>query len=287
MKNPHEQTLILCDAHVHIHECFNPLLLIDAAVENFSRVTHYYYGDRPFVGVLLLTEGEREHGFERFLELRNAGRQPEGAQHDDWSIESTEEDASLILKEPRNQRIILISGRQVLTRENMEVLAIGTRQTFEQSKSIDDLIARVHDAGALPVIPWGFGKWMGKRGKHVQRLIEQPNRPFFFLGDNANRPALWPYPALFNMAIQEGIRNLPGSDPLPFHSENKRAGCFGFMLQSSLDESTPFQSLKTKLTDPRTVIEPFGRGESPYRFIRNQVAMQYVKRAKKHRGINP
>ena len=101
--------------------------------------------------------------------------------------------------------------------------------------------ANVH---SIPVIPWGFGKWMGKRGDVLNRLIESAKNPYFYIGDNGNRPFFLTDPAQFKLAQNKDIRNLPGSDPLPLPSEVNKPGRWGFSISEHMDKSNPAAHLK-------------------------------------------
>ena len=173
--------------------------------------------------------------------------------------------------------IVVVAGRQIPTRERLEILAVGTRREFEEGQPTRGLIQRVAQTGALPVVPWGAGKWMGERGQLVDGLIRSSELPLFFLGDSGNRPVFWPRPTHFRRAEEEGIKILSGSDPLPFSGETKRVGSFGVALKGSLDAETPAQDLKRRVLNPSTVLHQFGSGETPLRFIRNQLRMQFRK----------
>jgi hypothetical protein len=139
----------------------------------------------------------------------------------------------------------------------------------------------VKECGAVPVIPWGFGKWMGTRGKIVRDLLELARKTDIFLGDNGGRPAFLPRPVHFNSAESLGIRILPGSDPLPFSSEYWRPGSFGFLVEGAMNHEHPGKDLGYILLDPNTLPKPYGKLENPYRFFRNQIAMQIRKQLRK------
>jgi hypothetical protein len=174
-------------------------------------------------------------------------------------------------------RLVVIAGHQLVSHEQLEVLALGTRQQFEGGKATETLIREIAEAGALPVLSWGVGKWLGTRGRVVEGLIERSDLPPFFLGDSAHRPTFWPQSSLFRRAEERGIRNLSGSDPLPFPGEVQRAGSFGVVLNGTLDLEKPARDLKQTLLDPSTTFRQFGEGETPGRFVRNQLKMQFRK----------
>lgn len=263
---------ILVDAHVHLHSCFDVVGFVDGAFANFKRAAQQFGSEHRFVGALLLTEGRSEHGFQRLL--RHVKEQTGLGT---WRLHRTQERTSLYLTSGNDRVLVVVAGRQIVSRERLEVLALGTRRDFEEGRSTRDVIRDVARAGALPVVPWGFGKWVGARGRLLKRLVQDPRLPRFFLGDSANRPALWSRPALFRRAEERGIRNLPGSDPLPLTTESQRAGRCGCVVRGVLDREMPARDLKEKLSDPSTTVHSFGKGETPFRFVRNQLAMQFRK----------
>lgn len=269
--------MTLVDGHVHLHPCFELNAFFNAAYRNFSRWSGRSYRGAPFVGVLLLTEGAHEKGFERLLlYARNEQRDVES-----WRVVETKEDSSVMMAWGETKVLIVISGRQIVTQEGLEVLAIGVRTHFGEGEPLASLIRETADRGALPVVPWGFGKWLGNRGRLVQDLLEDNDLPPFFLGDNGNRPALWPLPDIFNEAETRGIRNLAGSDPLPFSAEHRRPGSYGFALEAPLDTTEPTKDLKNMLLDTSIPLRAFGKGETAFQFVPKQIRMQYEKRVRR------
>jgi len=132
-------------------------------------------------------------------------------------------------------------------------------------------------------LPWGFGKWWFRRGRIVSKLLQSHvtrhvERPCLFLGDNGGRLRALPRPRLFGRAETEHVYTLPGSDPLPFVSHERRAGSYGFAFSSQLDYSRPAEKIVQLLRDIDEQPMTFGRLEGPLPFIRNQVAMQLRKR---------
>jgi hypothetical protein len=261
---------VLADAHVHFYPCFDRDAFLGRAARNFARAAARLGRDGA-TGVLLFTEGVRERFFR---ELRDrAGAPPQGG----WSFRRTEEEESLLAVENGVVRMILVAGRQIIAAEDLEVLALGTDADFPQRRPIVETVEAVRAAGALPVVPWGFGKWWFGRGRILGALLEAQDPASFFLGDNRARPRGAPRPRLFARAAARGIRVLPGTDPLPFPGEEARAGSYGFALDSPLDLERPSASLKARLRSGSAVL-PYGRGEGIVPFVRNQVAMQKRKR---------
>lgn len=261
--------MVLIDAHVHLHDCFAPVEFLEQARRNFDRVSPAEHGESP-IGALLLTESA---GMNRFGELA-----AQTTALDSWRIERTAEPAALVVRSgPRN--LLLIAGRQVVAREGLEVLLLGTTGTVPDGQPMREVLAEGERLGALRVIPWGAGKWLFGRGRLLSALLESArSEDGFFLGDSSGRPFFWTRPSHFAAAQRRGVRVLRGTDPLPFPHELSRVGSYGFQLIGDVDLSRPAEGIKAALRDPRSSLTPFGRLERLGPFVRHQLAMQLVKR---------
>jgi len=269
------------DAHVHLRDCFDVDAFLDSAYANFEEAARRVDQEAEFVGVLLFTDSEQEGGFERLLTYLDQSRSSHVADDEPWRLDRTADDTSAYLKRGRSAELLIVVGRQLVSDEQLEVLALGTHNEVKEGTSTTQLVRAVAEAEALPVIPWGVGKWIGRRWAIVKDLMYDSQLPRFFVGDSANRPHFWPRSSLFRLAEEHGIRNLPGSDPLPLLAECQRAGSFGSVFAGSIDEEQPTQDLLKTLTDPSTELRYYGQGDGPITFLRNQVAMQYRKRFKR------
>lgn len=272
-----EKMLLLLDAHVHFYDCFDPGLFLDSAHANFARTARRLGNAENFLGVLLLSEGSRENWFSKLMESCGPDADASAASIGDWAIETTSESMSLVANHADAARLVIVAGRQVATADRLEVLALCTDRSFGDGQPTDETLRQVGDAGAVAVVPWGAGKWLGHRGTILRDLMERSDGGRFFLGDNSARPVFWRNPEHFEIARQLGIRILPGTDPLPFRSESRRPGSFGFAMRGELSNETPARDLKRLLVDPQANIEPYGKLEGPVRFFVNQLAMQVRK----------
>jgi hypothetical protein len=269
----HGAISVLVDAHVHLHECFAPSVFFDAAAANMAGCARALGLPAATPGFLLLTENS---GADAFSGLAT-GALPTGA----WRIEPLPETVSLRAIAEHPPALVLVGGRQIITAEGLEVLALGTRKTFTDGEPIRCVLAAADAAGAISVVPWGFGKWTGRRGRIVLGILRERGGHRVHLGDNGGRPAGWRRPSLFAIAESQGWWVLPGTDPLPFPGEVAKPGRYGFVAELELDWSEPFASLKrwlnTRDRSPRT----YGRLESPAVFVWRQTAMQIVKRRRR------
>ncbi len=278
---PGDIPAVLIDTHVHIHGCFPLAGFFDAAYANFERAARAQPGSHQssqdgFIGVLMLTETARADCFQRLSAGADGAADGIVSGLGEWRLRRTEETGS-VTAERHGQCLYIIAGRQIVTAERLEVLALGFEGFVPDGEPIRQVMDRVRSAAAVAVIPWGFGKWWGRRGKVVSALLKDHEGLGFFLGDNSGRTAFLGPPAHFEDARRDGIAILPGTDPLPFPAEYGRAGSFGLVAQASMDPARPAAEVKRLLTSTPLDMKPYGRLETPLRFLRNQISMQFHK----------
>ncbi|HKI04911.1 MAG TPA: hypothetical protein VKK31_23225 [Thermoanaerobaculia bacterium] len=265
---------LLIDAHVHFHACFNRDAFLDAAVDNFARGAAELGIGGPVTGCLMFSESHADRWLLRW------GRGEDGVRFGAWDFEPTPEGEGSLVAHRRadGERLLLIAGRQVRTREGLEVLALATQEEFPDGLPFRDALTRVRWSGALTVIPWGFGKWSFYRGALVEAVVCRSERPGICLGDNSGRPELGGRPRLFREAAARGIPILPGSDPLPLPEQNGRAGSYGFLLEEGFDESRPAQSLRRTLRSLEKQPRTYGRCRELTGFCRDQLVLRLGRR---------
>ena len=250
---------LLVDAHVHLHSCFDLPQFLQSALANFQRQSDKLGLSQPVTAALLLAEVSGVNAFADLVSRYQAGNHPA-----DWEICPTAEATTLWLKHSAGHTLLIAAGRQAVTQEGIEVLALITAAAIKDRLSLDDTLAAVTAAGGLPVLPWGVGKWLGKRGQLVAAQL-QTSGGVLFAGDNGGRPSFWPLPDYCQQRLQ-----LPGTDPLPLAYEVERAGSFGFVTQGHLNGDRPGESLKQILLGPQPVVQAYGQPQSPWHFLKNQ-----------------
>lgn len=267
---------VFVDAHVHIHPCFDIQKLFDAAARNFmqqaSRLDDQYHPEF----VLCLTETS---GVDTFGNLVQSACQSVSSKTQ-WIFKRNSNNSTVVAHHEEFGSIHVVAGRQIVTKEKLEVLALGLDALPEDGLPIGQVVSEVTNQGAIPVIPWGFGKWLASRRRVVEKIIEQFSDGVLYLGDNSGRPAFMPTPPEFQRAREIGMRILPGTDPLPFGTEFDRAGSFGFYVDGVKNNDCIWTELRTMLQRGEGDLHQYGSLESPLRFVRNQVAMQYLTRVK-------
>lgn len=259
----------LVDAHVHCHDAADPAGWLDHAAINL-KVAAAARGLVPAAGWLLFTEMAGDHVFATLQEgPREIGR---------WRLEPTHEAISLIALGGADFPLVLVAGRQVVTTEGLEILALGSSGPFADGESLTSTMSAIQAAGGHAVLPWGFGKWWGRRGAILRDTLERAEPGTIFLGDNGGRPALAPLPRPFALAAARGIFTLPGSDPLPLAVESGAVGRYGLVLEGAVDGAHAGVGLLGLLRSLTQQPETFGRRQALAPFVARQIAMQRRKR---------
>lgn len=266
--------MIISDFHVHFHKKYNKDIFFNSIKNNFL---NYYKKENLNCThhIVCLAESAGTSFFKELSSFYNT------SVLDSWSFNPTNSNNTIIAIHDSGFRIHIIAGRQIVTSENLEVLAIGMIEEIEDGKSIESVIRSVILNNSIPIVPWGFGKWIGTRKKIVEKLVESNNHYPFYLGDNGNRPSLMGRSPIFKIAENKKIYNLQGSDPLPFNNEERRPGSYGVLIDETLQEDYPFESLKIILKSKNINITTYGNTESVVKFFKHQIGMQIIKRLRK------
>lgn len=268
----------LVDAHVHFHACFDIELFLASARENFAATASEAGIEPGYSAFLLLTESADANWFAQLTERASRGWKV----CDLWTAHATSDEREVRLVHTSGMTLNIVAGRQIVTAERLEVLALGSAFTVPDGYPIIETIQRVSELGAVPVIPWGFGKWLGRRGRKVHEVLSTATAGELFLGDNSGRLIGTRDPEQFVRARAKGIAILPGTDPFPFPEQARRVGRMGFVVRSS-HELSSWKQLREALV-AREGITPYGDLEQPLPFVMNQVAMQVVKHTARRRA---
>jgi hypothetical protein len=259
----------LVDCHVHYYGQYDVQRFLDCAAHNFRCYGGLLASADQRLGVLMLADPGGDPPFQR---LASDARLAAG-----WTLVQTDEPTSLVAR-GADATLLIIAGRQIVTRERLEVLALGTADRIEPGLSLEETLRRVAVTGALAVLPWGFGKWWSKRGAAVRRLLRTTSPGDVFLGDNGARAAGLPDPAPFRLARQAGVLILPGSDPLPLSGQEERVGSYGLVLSGDLDLAAPTPDVLGRLRKAAPQCEEFGRRAAAASALKMMLRMLWRKR---------
>lgn len=163
-----------------------------------------------------------------------------------FNIKAINEVELQLSREQDKLSVILLPGRQVITKENIEVLALACPEPVVDGQPALDVIYQINQLKAVPVISWSPGKWFGKRGELVKKLITELDSSSFLIGDTTLRPYGWLTPVLIKQAVQRGFGVIAGSDPLPFAGEEQWLGAYYTIAttQSPLAATALLHSIK-------------------------------------------
>lgn len=265
------------DAHVHHHPCFDWRDQIEGAFAHLARWSERVRETSPPIGVLCFVDLQDRPALARLVDAPD-GKLPAGC-----TMEATLEKTAWRVSGPRGASLLLLAGRQIATREGLEVLAISCSEEIPDRLSLAETLTASLGAAALTVIPWGFGKWWLGRGETVSAAFAAPRAGRVYLGDNGNRAAIGPEPGLFSTSRQRGLPLVSGSDPLPFASHARRALGYAFRLDGELDPRRPGAVLRDALASLDRTPPMVGDRTALPRFVLDQVHMQWqVRRRRTH-----
>ena len=265
-------TLLAIDSHVHFHDMTDPAGLFDACLKAFRDALPHMLKARAFSGMLVLTEPQSRQSFASLLAL--IPQVCSAVALASWTLERTGEDISLRAVHRSGETIFLLAGQQIVTAENLEVLSLLALPFIPDGLDLRETVRQVRLAGGLPVLPWGVGKWLGRRGKIISEFLQEPLEQPVFLGDNGGRPALWASVPQFRLAADRGVPVLRGSDPLRCSFTRRQAGSFGNLLEAPVDPQRPADSLRRALTTIDGLPAAFGRPERLLHFCKDQLALR-------------
>lgn len=256
---------------MHLYECFDLSALFEAGHRNLRAISA---GGSPRDDdryVLMLAESG---GDDRFSDVASAADTRDGAlDGGPWRATRLPDDpCALQVSDQAGRDLVLVAGSQIVTTESIEILALGSLERFPDGETADTTLNRVHDSDALAVVPWGAGKWFGRRGRLVERLLRSGNH--VCLADNAGRPSFWPRGTLFALAEELGRPILSGSDPLPLRGQELSVGRAGCRLEGDMPmtQPTPWLTRGLRTSGPR--METFGRREGALPFLKNQLLLR-------------
>jgi hypothetical protein len=262
----------LLDGHVHFYPCFDRDRFFDSALSNFRNAAGAVPRNAGHAGWLLFTESAGMEHFRRFRAA--AGGSAEGG----WTFHRTDEADSLVARRDEGGSLLLVAGRQIITGEGLEVLALCCDAAFDDGLPLTAAVEAARARDAVVALPWGFGKWWFRRGALIDRFVRSARPTDVFLGDNGGRPRLGGEPRLFRLAALRGIGILAGSDPFPLAHEVKRIGRYGFILDGTIDPLRPAAGLRRLMgADARPSL--YGHAVGPLAFCRNQLMLRVRRNA--------
>ncbi len=235
--------IVVADTHAHLYPCYDVAVFLATARRRLAPLAAAAGRERasgaPVAHVLCLTERASESAF---ADIASGRPLPRG-----WRLARCGEPTALRLETDDAFALTLIAGRQIVTAERLEVLALATGATIDDGLPLAETVARVRAADGLAVLPWSPGKWLGRRGRIVRDAIDAAKPAELLVGDTALRPRLSPAPTLFTLAGARGLGIICGSDPLPLPGEERHVGRYATVAESALSPDEPSAGLRALL----------------------------------------
>lgn len=270
------QTLLI-DGHIHIYPHYNLESAINQGISNLisaAQTDLKLTAGAKVVPIWLLTERFDSNFYNEALNFSNELNLKE------IKVIPGKEKETLIVETDGKPILYMLAGRQIVTKENLEILSlISTLYLKDREKSIDEVIDRVIDSGGIPAINWAPGKWFFSRGKVVARTIQNHSPDNLLIGDTSLRTRLWRLPRLMAEAQKRGFKIIAGSDPFPLKNEEKQIGHYGFALTGKFDDTRPAASLRNLLKDRQTTVKLIGKRNPLFICIRREFMIMREKKS--------
>lgn len=234
--------IVAADSHVHLYPEYDLAHALRSGMANLARLAEGADPSEPRACALFLTERSDCHVFR---DLRAGAALPN-------SIEVVRcEDPGAIEVRCDAGSAYLFPGRQVATRERLEVLCLTADADIPDGLGLEETLERVRSTGGIPVIPFAPGKWLGARGRLLERTLGGVAGGAVLVSDSALRPFGWPRPRLM---LSAGAHVLAGSDPLPLAGDELRLGTYATLWRTGVDWRTPTTAARALLRTPPTAL---------------------------------
>ena len=242
----------LVDTHVPIYPGHDPAAVVRNGWVNLQR--SIAPGAVPADEAIVLCLAERSD-CHAFAELAGGRATIPGG----IAVEAVDPLRAVRCRGPEGLDAWIVAGRQIRTRERLEVLALTVDEAFPDGLEMGEAVGRVRAAGGIPVLPWSPGKWTGRRGAVIRETIDQASPGEVLLADSSLRPRGWRGDGLLRRAASRGLGVVAGTDPLPLPGEEYVAGACGCAIDRPLRADEPAASLADALATLRGAARPIGR----------------------------
>ncbi len=217
---------LIIDAHVHFYSLYRTDQALSHLAVNLGNL------DAAAVRVALLAE---RYDCDFFKALKSGN-----VQTGQCRVKTSAGGLSVSVMSGEQETVRIFPGRQVVSGEKLEILALLVEKPDMDGLPAKDIIHATLDAGGVPAVGWAPGKWMFERGRKVTQLVEFFDAGNLVVGDSTLRPYGYPEPGPMKLARKKGMGIIAGSDPLPFKGEETVMGTYGTLIEAdevdSLDD---------------------------------------------------
>jgi hypothetical protein len=258
--------LLVTDMHVHFYPCFNISKSFDYAFSNLKKRAESAH-ERALM--LFLAERSDCHFF-KLLKQENV----QEILNPLWILNTKEENA-LIVSSPTHGELFIIAGRQIATKERLEILSLTIDKNIPDGLPIRETLQLVLESGGLAVLNWAPGKWFFKRGDIINELLQEFSPQQLFMGDTTLRCKGWGEPKIMKVGSTNGFRIIAGSDPFPLKGEERLIGTYGLNLMGDFDPSYPISSIKDILLSDNADMVRNGKRTNLWPFVNKMTRYFY------------
>ena len=257
--------MLYLDAHAHVYPDFP----VERCLGGLLCHAEIFAPGVPVAMVLLARQGLPDV----WEHWRSAGRSGE------WTFTPAPGRLPALDAHGGARRLRVYPGRQMVSAERLEFAAIGVNTPLPDGLPLDRGMAEIRALDGFPVLCWGAGKWLGRRGQVVADWVDRVEPGTAGLCDTAMRPRGWPAPAAFATARRRGLPVLAGSDPMPWVGDAAAAGRYALCVEHQGECPPDTEALIRCLQDPATTLQPVGRRLKPCAWLLRQA--QALRRKRK------
>jgi len=226
---------LLVDTHVHIYDCYGVAAALDYAIANLEIIASQSGLSNPCYAICL-TE---KPGCHYFAKICDNSRSILGQE---WRVLDVFENYCISVEHLSSRKLLIYAGHQIVTSERLEILCLGTDIEIKDGEPLEIVWRQIRNYGAVPVVPWSFGKWWGQRGTILRMVLELAKPGELCLSDSSLRPRCYPEPRHFRVANERGIAILAGTDPFPSSSQARVIGSYVSLFRSGFNADKPLTS---------------------------------------------
>ena len=260
---------VFADTHLHLYPCFDLDQAFTGLLDRLQLESSKDKNNASAIYAAFLAERADCNFYERLVKNYDQPKQSKPLLSQ-FTVVTANEQSLLLQEKSSERRLTLFPGRQIISKEKIEVLGLCTSASFPENLPAAELVEQVQAKGGVPVLPWSPGKWFFKRGQIIDDLLHRFTGQDLLIGDVSLRPMGWPLPLLMRKARRLGYTIISGSDPLPFAGEEQLFGRYGSKITST-EGATTAESIETlfrSLLNDRAVAKSFGQRSTPLQLIR-------------------
>ncbi len=271
-----DNVTLVIDGHVHLYPDYDLITAVEHGTKNLLlQAEKCAKENSDIIPMWLLVERFDSNFFDQIY------RAPEDFSQDDIKFKKGSDKLTIVAEKNNHIILYIFVGRQLVTREGLEVLSLITDLNIpDRKKTIDEVIQNVQDSGGIPALNWAPGKWFFSRGKVIAKQIAGKSPDEFFIGETTLRHTLWPQPRLIRQARKNCFSIIAGSDPLPFKGEETGIGSYGFLIKGKFDPENPAQSLRNLIISNRKDVKIIGKRNNVVTFAKRQSKIMMEKRSR-------